>query len=415
MSINKCPRESLQSFPIDIGFTLTESTYKDARKTPLNITFQWGTRASAPNFSFAGSGEIDHVRNDYLTTLKYNGSLFTLSSAQLSAPSHNRWLIPPTLDVTKLDNVEDVILTFERDLYDVGKQDDPKLIILVNPIFRTTSQNGNPAYLMNMANQVAAPVTLESMFPYVSSKEYVYYTTCVNGITPKDPYRNILVLLNVEGTLVSSQLMTSIKDMYNKFSEGDYPNYVPLGNYMLRSNKTTSLSHLKEGFQSANDNGVTSGNPESSSSAPTASYRVEKCVRFDPETQLGPDGTVILDSNKQPTTRINTIRENRAGIISSWSRPGTVSLKKAEEYFIYALVGILALFILYFIFNWMRGNTQNAGLFATLGFALNRIKDFALGIGMFTLGFMIGMLVIPASCPSATVPAVPAVPDPGSS
>lgn len=399
--MNKCPRESLQSFPIDIGFTLSENTYKDARKTPLNITFQWGTRSTAPNFSFASSGEIDHVRNDLSTTLKYNGSLFILSSVQLTTPSHNRWLTPPTLEVTKIDNMEDIIITFERDLYDVGGPDDPKLIILVNPIFRTTSQNGNPTYLVNMANQVSTPVTLESVFPYISSKNYAYYTTCINGITPKDPYKNVLVLLNVEGTLVSSQLMTRIKDMYNKFSQGDYPDYVPLGNYMMRSNKTTSISHLEEGFQSANANGVTPGNagsPPSGSSPP--SYRVEKCVRFDPDTQLGSDGTVILDSNNRPTTRINTIHENRMGIISSWSQPGKVSLKKAEEYFVYTLVGVLALFILYFIFNLIKGRTENATLFGALGFSLNRIKDLALAVGMFTLGFAMGMFIIPANCPS---------------
>lgn len=404
MSINKCPQDSFQSFPIDVGFTLTNSTYKDARKTPLNITFQWGTRSTAPNFSYANSGEIDHVRNDSSTTLKYNGSLFTLSSVQFAAPSHNRWLTPPTLEVTKLDNMEDVIITFERDLYDVGEPDDPKLVILVNPIFRTASQNGNMPYLVNMANQVAAPVTLETMFPYISSKNYVYYTTCINGITPKDPYKNVLVLLNVEGTLVSSQLMTGIRNMYNKFSEGNYPNYVPLGNYMMRSNTRTSLLHLEEGFQS----GVVTppALPPSVGSVPNATppsaYRVEKCVPFDPDTQLGSDGTVILNSNNQPTRRIETIRENRASIISSWSQPGKISLSTVEQYFIYILAGVLILFILYLLLNTFKGLfTADSPMeyVSRTNMLTTGITTVVFAFIPFCVGFALGMFIIPAKCP----------------
>jgi hypothetical protein len=399
MSISKCPQESLQSFPLDVGFALTETTYKRAQKTPLNLTFEWGTRTTAPNFLYAGSGEIDHVQNDYGTELKYNGSLFTLSSVQITAPSHNQWLNPSTLEVTKMDNVEDFILTFERDLYDKGTEDDPKIIILVNPLLRTTSQNGNPPYLVNMANQTSSPITLEMMFPYISSRNYVYYTTCINGITEKDPYKNMLVILNIGGSIVSATLMRTIKDMYNKSWEGDYPSYIPLGKYMMRSNTKTRVTRLIEGFQ-----GVAAVAPGPGGSIPVGSsptgFKVEKCVRFDPETQLGSDGTIVLDGSRNPTVNFNTINANRASIMSEWRQTGTITLSKAETGFISVLVGVIIVFILFLSFQAIRGYMKSAVLYGITDKFLTYISFGVFSVVPFIAGFVLGMFIIPANCPA---------------
>jgi hypothetical protein len=409
MSINKCPADRLRSFPVDAGFLVSENTYKRASKTPMNIKFTWGTRTTAPNFSYAGSGEFDHTQNDYGTSLKYNGALYTLGSAQFTSPTHNSWLQPSSLGATKLDNVEDVVITFQRDMYDPGRRDDPKIIILVNPILRNDTQNGNPVYLTNMANGIASPVTLESIFPYVAGNNYAYYMTCADGLTSKDPYKNILVLLNVQGALVSTSLMEKIKAKYNSFSEGDYPGYVPLANFIISPNPNKSVRNILEGFQMA---GVTTppNIPASTATAATAAaaaaaaakprsgYTVDKCVPFDPETQVGSDGIIVLDKNNNPQT-LPEILNKRDAIKSeySWNQTGTVPMTRIEIAFIYLFIGVIITCIIAAVANNLESVWGAQIVFKVA-------TSIVFGIIPFIAGFVLGIFVIPAKCPACPMP-----------
>jgi hypothetical protein len=400
MSIHKCPISSLQSFPVPPNFQVTEETYTKAKQIPLNIQFTWGTRSSAPNFLYAGAGLIDHTAADYETSMTYNGALYTLASVQLTAPSHTNWLTPQTLDVTKSDNKEDVMMTFQRDMYAAKSATDPVIIILVNPILRNGAQNGNPLYLTNMAAAAAAPSTLESIFPYVSENTYVYYTTCVNGLTAQDPYKNILVLLNADGMIVSANLMEKIQAMYNKFSGGAYPDYVPPGNFNTRSNPKDAIMSIKEGFQTVSVYNPGRPNPLVAGSAPTSRYTVEKCVPFDPETQVDKDGVITLAGADGQT--IQTVNGARNLAKASWfavgdtSHKGYISLTQVEQSFVYLLVAVI-------------GVAALGGVFA---FATNisSIQDFALkltstaliGTGCFIAGFLVGIFTFPADCNKPT-------------
>ena len=413
MSINKCPIGSLQSFPVPPNFQVTDETYTQAKQIPLNVQFTWGTRSSAPNFLYAGAGVIDHTAADYGTSLKYNGSLYTLASVQFTAPSHTNWLTPQTLEVTKSDNKEDVMMTFQRDMYAPDSATDPVIIILVNPVLRNSSQNGNPLYLTNMANGIAAPVTLESIFPYISENTYVYYTTCVNGLTAQDPYKNILVLLNADGMIVSANLMEKIQAMYNKFSTGPYPGYVPPGNFNTQTNPKSAIMGIKEGFQTASFYNPGGPNPLVGGSAPTSRYTVEKCVPFDPETQVDADGVITLAGEDGQT--IQTVNGARNLAKATWfavgdtSHKGYVSLTQVEQSFVYLLVAIICIAALGGIFA-----------FAT---KISSIQDLALkmtstgfiGAGCFIAGFLVGVLTFPADCDKSVPPGTPppGAPPPG--
>jgi hypothetical protein len=405
MSINKCPPGNLQSFPVRAGFDVTNKAFTNAKKKPLNIKFNWGTRTTAPNFSYASSGLIDHTQNDSLTTLMYNGVLYTLVSVQLTAPSHNTWLTPESLETTKIDNVEDIMITFQRDMYAPPTEEDPYVIILVNPILRNRSQNGNPLYLTNMANQVASGVTLESIFPYVSMETYAYYTTCVNGLTAQDPYKNILVLLNVKGMSVSAELMIKIRDMYNKFSEGDYPTYVPPGNFNTYSNPKDYISNVREGF--ASSQAYLGGNePNEAGSSPIGPYKVDKCVPIDIDTQVGSDGVITFDTSGGVTTvtDLSGIKIARDKIKAEWigSHTGKFKFTSIERYFIYAVVGILILGIvtgvLNFLFGWtnpvpVAPSSAISGSAAETSSSIWMTSIFALAT--FIGGFFVGMYTLP--------------------
>lgn len=401
--INKCPSGNLQSFPVKAGFTVTDTTFTQAAQKPLNITFNWGTRTSAPNFSYAMSGIIDHTQNDSITSLMYNGVLYTLASVQLTAPSHNNWLTPQSMEVSKLDNNEDIMITFQRDMYAPPGEKDPYIIILVNPILRNRSQDGNPLYLANMKNQVASPVTLETIFPYTSANTYAYYTTCVNGITTQDPYKNILVLLNVKGMIVSADTMIKIKDMYNKFSEGDYPVYVPPGNFNTQSNPKDSIKAVREGFQTASVYNPGAPSSLNSGSAPSSRYTVDKCVPFDPETQVDKDGVIVL--NRGDGQPIKTVIDQRQVAKSDWKdmHKGVIPVSIVEKTFIYAVVGITGL-ILFFGCLFLITNVSDAS--SATGKTLNLIDtlltattSFLFPLAIFVIGFFVGMFTLPASCP----------------
>ena len=410
MSISKCPISSLQSFPVPPNFQVTDETYTKAKQIPLNVKFTWGTRSSAPNFLYAGAGVIDHTAADYGTSMTYNGSLYTLASVQFTAPSHTNWLTPKTLEVTKSDNMEDVMMTFQRDMYARDSATDPVIIILVNPVLRNSSQNGNPLYLTNMANGTAAPVTLESIFPYISENTYVYYTTCVNGLTAQDPYKNILVLLNVDGMIVSANLMEKIQAMYNKFSGGAYPAYVPPGNFNTHSNPKSAIMGIKEGFQTASVYNPGTPNPLVAGSAPTSRYTVEKCVPFDPETQVDADGVITMTGDNGQT--IQTVNGARNLAKASWfstSHKGYVSLTQVEQSFVYLLVAIISIAALGGVFAFVTkiGSIQDV--------ALKMTSTGFIGAGCFIAGFLVGFLTFPADCDKATPPGVPppGTPPPG--
>jgi hypothetical protein len=399
MPMNECPLGNLQSFPVKAGFTVTDTTFKSAKEKPMNMKFNWGTRTTAPNFSYANSGIFDHTQNDYLTTLTYNGTLYTLASAQLTKPSHNNWLRPDSLEVSKVDNVEDIMLTFQRDIYAPASSTEPAIIILVNPILRTTTQNGNPLYLANFGNQVASPATLESIFPWVTSNTYAYYTTCVNGLTSYDPYKNILVLLNVSGMIVSAQLMTRIKDMYNQFSEGEYPEYVPPGNFMTESNPNDSIKGVREDFQNAAP-AFPLPPPGSSGASGSSGYKVEKCFRFDPE-MVRADGTIVLDAAGKPLKDIQIKRNAEKDIwLGTMSSPGSVSLTSVEKGIVYSFVALCIIAIVVgggLGFLYMKKYTD---AYTGLLTRSRAIAYFSVqGLALFIFGFGIGMSAIPARCP----------------
>jgi hypothetical protein len=400
--VNKCPLGNLQSFPVKAGFTVTDTTFTKATQKPLNITFSWGTRTSAPNFSYAMSGIIDHTQDENATSLMFNDVMYTLASVQLTAPSHNNWLTPHTMEVSKLDNVEDVMLTFQRDMYAPLSEKDPYIIILVNPLIRNRSQNGNPLYLANMANQVASPVTLETIFPYISTNTYAYYTTCVNGVTTQDSYKNILVLLNVNGMIVSADLMIKIKDMYNKFSEGDYPTYVPPGNFNTQSNPKESIKAIREGFQTASVYNPGAPSNLNSGSAPSSRYTVEKCVPFDPETQVDKDGVIVLNGGDgQP---VKTVIHQREVAKSNWreSHKGIIEVSKVEKAFIYTVVGIAGLILFFGCLFFITSDVSSipGKTSSVVDTLLTASTSLLFPLAIFIAGFFVGMFTMPASCAS---------------
>ena len=448
MAVNMCPTDGLQSFPVDVGFALTESSYTDAKNTPLNIQFNWGTRTNTPIFSSAGSGVIDHVENDVSTSLTYKDQLYNLGSLQLTSPTHNRWIVSSDSSTSKTSNKEDIVITYELDTFAKSKNTDPKYIILVSPLIRTDDSVDDPNYLINLAYGSASNETLEQLFPYNYGNNYVYYTTCVPGNTLRSHYRNILVLLNTSGISVSTNLMNQIKGKYNSFSKGDYPQYVPLGNFSVKSSiisRVTGLTTM-EGFQStvASVTNPPAPSTTSSGSNPSTnitSYNSMKCVPFDPEKNLTKNGAIVIDTSTgvpfslDPNTTPSMMRSvlgaikdsngnllypNAAGLSDDDARnkylqilpdtarnnsknkfilshDGVIPFSSIEKTFIgfCAVVMIVVFILIFFSLTAKMKDDSNSNLWWLF-------SNFSLNLVLFIGGFFIGYFTIPANCPPTT-------------
>jgi hypothetical protein len=429
-----------------------QDSYRNAGKHPLNINFVWGTRTTAPNFSYAGSGEIDHIVNDMDSYILYNNIRFNLASVQLTSPTHNSWIVPATLEVTKLNNREDIIATYQLDTFSSNGDKDPKYIILVNPILRKDSPMGSPTYLSNLANGVASSVSLEELFPYDSNKDYAYYTTCIPGDTLNDNYKNILVILNTEGLLVSTDIMSRIKENYNKSTPGDYALYIPLANFSVSPSKS-----MVSGLEAFTNASVTTGKNTPGNNTPgnsnpatdttytgVKSYNSMKCVPFDPERNLTKNGDIVIDTatgtpytlNSEMNTgeqlnilklltkpdgsrmfpddqlavltnpeEINSLYQS---ILPDTSRQtikkqftiehtGTIQFTTIEQVFA-AICGIACLVIVVLLFISFMGILSNKAS-PISDKILDFLKYIVLGAGMFIGGFITGFYTLPAKCP----------------
>jgi len=441
MTSNSCPVGSLQSFPVGITATLTQDSYKNAKNYPLNINFTWGTRTTPPKFSYAGSGEIDHIVNDNGTYLNYNNFRFNLASVQLTSPTHNRWLLPITLEATKMDNLEDFIMTYQLDTFNTNGQKDPKFIILVNPILRMKTSIANPTYLTNLANNVGSSATLEALFPYKPGSNYAYYTTCIPGSSLDQPYRNILVILNTQGSLVSNALMTSIKTMYNKFSQGAYPSYIPLAVFSVSPSLVSSVSRI-EGFQQASVSKPVETSTTGKGDA--TAYNTMKCVPFNPEQNLTKDGMLVINTKDGTpfTLKANaSISDKRNVLAALKNADGTPqypnvdtmsdddttaaylkripmyadrdgqktifkngitgivpfsSVELAARSAVAIILGIILLLLLINFIQSVRGDTS------WIGRSWSTIEFLVFNCGLFIAGFIVGMIVIPAKCPGSS-------------
>ena len=207
------------------------------------------------------------------------------------------------------------------------------------------------------------------------------------------------MLLNVQGTLVSASIMSKIKDMYNNFSQGDYPVYTSLGNFNTHTDANEKIRSLREGFQVPPGVGVP-GNTSSAVAGAGASgpaYTVDKCVPFDPETQMGSDGVIRLDDGKPQT--IQSIIDARTEVKALWNttHQGKITLSSVERNFVYvvaALVGLAAIFAIFSFKSPMTGGlvSRDSDWF------MNLVGYTLFPIGTFIAGFLVGYNTFPASC-----------------
>ena len=120
---------------------------------------------------------------------------------------------------------------------------------------------------------------------------------------------------------------------------------------------------------------------------------------FDPETQLGSDGVVVLNDLRR--VEFTDVIKQRVEVKKDWlgRRTGTLKLTDIETGLVYTVIIIGILFLIYmvyfFTFNPQSEMNPAPGKFtwwSGLEFLLTRL-------GILIAGFLIGIYTIPADCP----------------
>ena len=282
-----CPTGSINSFPLQLGLTATDTLY-DTVSEPVTIDFQWATRATPPIFTAPQTaGKTDEVGsgNSNLSTIRFMNTTYTVSAVQIVTASHKPWILPVT---SQQNNTEDIIITFSNI---TGKY---QYINFVIPILRVTSQI-KPAYLVGLSDQNAnGPFSLQSCFPTNPRSRFAYYTICMNGSTATTPNQNMYVFVSTQGIQVSGALMTLLlgitgnKTTFGAFTAPPGFRFSPapksilsvadFTTYVQTTSQLLNYANFKD-FYPAIVGSATLDSPEHQTDA-------YKCVAVDPDTAI---------------------------------------------------------------------------------------------------------------------------------
>jgi hypothetical protein len=204
----KCDyNNSITSFPLDLTAVPSDTLY-DAVDEPITMNFQWAAKSISPHFISAGGliDEGDGSGAANISTLQFHNTTYNIYSVQITAATHNNWIIPVTL---KGQNSEDLIITF----YNSNTTLPYNYIIIVLPIIRNGTAATDPMYLQGLSNsQAQGTFNLSSCLPS-SKSQFAYYATCLDGYTEYEHPENIYVFVAVKGISVSASLMSTLQKL----------------------------------------------------------------------------------------------------------------------------------------------------------------------------------------------------------
>jgi hypothetical protein len=421
----QCPQTSIQSFPVDLGFTPTYEIY-DSLIQPLNLDFTWGSGTDIPVFSPTASvqsGELYHSSFDS-TRVEYNGISYVLISTQLSKPSHSKWLSLKSSEAINSNNQEDIILTFICEpLPGSTVNKPPQFIILVSPIIRINRPIVSSPFLTAFANGTASNVTPETLFPNSTKDQLAYYTSCAKGFTPTTDFQNVLVVVNVQGLLVWNNIMESIKSAYTTYRSSSYPKYVSV--FDIFSNTPTTITDQVK-FKSLVK--VTKGYASSvQSESPvietvTNSY---KCVTLNPDTDIS-GGSIYIDRESgtilSDTLAKRQLEKDNYNSTQTAKIPYEILRSYTSNFLIFAFSIVLIFIFIYAILSVTLGESDMGSGASTLKLALANllkvpvyviIAFFCTFIGVFvgvTIAWSNKASVVSAVPAAPATPAVPATP-----
>ena len=347
-----CSTAGNKSFPISLGFTPTQELYTSLTD-PFPIQFNFGTRSTPPSFTNINQGLLDETTVS--STIRYNGVNYTLLSAQLTNPTHTKWILDTT---KKTKNIVDLVLTFStknRSVID-------KYIFITVPILNEETYSSDPAYLQGLSGQkVNGPFSLQDCIS--KTAPYAVYSTCLNP----NAY-SAVCLVFYEGCSVSSTTLNAIKTTTSTSTTSGGPHnpkkvtvitqpipYTPVNAPEDVTFAPTPLLLTLDAFKVAVriSSLTTAQTTKPTETNPTNSY---KCVPLDPEASVV-KGNITIDVTTGKVQPLNKILEDRETAKAALSKGG-IDPGQLELY-IAIFLGILASIVILvggiYGFLWYRG------------------------------------------------------------
>uniref|UniRef100_A0A6C0BAP2 Uncharacterized protein n=1 Tax=viral metagenome TaxID=1070528 RepID=A0A6C0BAP2_9ZZZZ len=346
-----CSTAGNKSFPISLGFTPTQELYTTLTD-PFPIQFNFGTRSTVPKFSNGPLGLIDETTVS--STIRYNGVNYTLLSAQLTNPTHTKWILDTS---KKTKNTVDLVLTFStknRSVID-------KYIFITVPLLNEETYSSDPAYLQGLSGQkVNGPFSIQDCIS--KTAPYAVYSTCLNP----NAY-SAICLVFYEGCSVSSTTLSAIKggtpttvsrsgphnpNILTVAGPPIYPQVAAPADVTFAS---TPLLLTLDAFKVAVriSSLTTAQTTKPTETNATESY---KCVPLDPEASVV-NGNITIDVTTGKVQPLNKILADRDTAKKDLSKggldPGQLELYIAIFLGILASIGIIIGLIYGFL--WYRG------------------------------------------------------------
>jgi hypothetical protein len=195
-----CSTSGNRSFPVNLSFTPDADLYTSVKEV-FSIEFQWTNRTTPPVFTNSQKGILDEggIGKGSVSTIRWRGLTYTLQQVQLSTPTHSGWIFD---SVKRPKNKCDMILLFKTTSTTASE----RYIFIVIPILEERTLSLEPAYLRALSKQnVAGNFSLLNCLPAPGTREYVYYTTCL-----EPSVKNALVLFFYQGCPVSKTTLDKI-------------------------------------------------------------------------------------------------------------------------------------------------------------------------------------------------------------
>lgn len=353
------------SFPLRLSSGITDKAtmYSSARQL-LWIVMNWGIFNTPPAFTNSAIGSLDI--SDDSSSIDYQGTNYSIISANITAPSHQSWILP---DVNSDQNVLDLFVTFKSE----DSTSDTRYIFVVLPLLSNASVK-DPAYIAGLASASGSgPFSLKDVLPLNGKRDFAFYSTHF-GITNTAFTTTGLTIVFYNGIDVTPATL-------EKLQKERFP-------------AITLPSEL---------NGFTEASIESSSSFPglasvstyttplerrTELTKAYKCVPLDPDVDIS-EGKLQFDPTSSEIIPLNEIIDQRDAVRAS-ELAGAVKKTGSVEQVIAVFLGILLaltiVVLLFFILSHSMG-------WAIFSYGLPAVPTYLyVGVGACFLGYLIGIL-----------------------
>ncbi len=373
-----CSTSGNRSFPVNLSFTPDTDLYTSVKEV-FSIEFQWTNRTTPPIFTNTQKGILDEggIGKGNVSTIRWRGMNYTLQQAQISTPTHTGWMF----DSAKAGkNKADLVLLFKTSSTTVSE----RYIFIVLPLLQETVLSVEPAYLRALSGQsITGTYSLLNCLPAVGSREYLYYTTCVEPSA-----KSALVLVFYQGCQVSKVTMDKIAAQLGVTV--NWPGLSMPSEILL----SPPIAITREAFRAAVR---VSALGEAESRAPaqfedrgTESY---KCVPLDPDSSVV-DNKLQINTSTGEVRKLKEILAERDGLRKAVGPKG-IEPGQLETILAASLGILLGLFVigggiyLYFYFTTDPNVAWPSWTGQTMGVVLTAV--------IFTIvGILIGFFAIPA-------------------